>query len=42
MTPGIVVEFTIEDINAGRDVQAERGIEVLRDLASQSSVATAP
>jgi carboxyl-terminal processing protease len=42
VTPGIVVEFTIEDINAGRDVQAERGIEVLRDLASQSSVATAP
>jgi carboxyl-terminal processing protease len=42
VTPDIVVEFTIEDIDTGRDVQAERGIDVLRDLANQSSVATAP
>ena len=42
VTPDIIVEFTIEDIEAGRDVQAERAVDVLRDLASQSSVATAP
>jgi carboxyl-terminal processing protease len=42
VTPDIVVEFTIEDIDANRDVQAERGVDVLRDIASQSSVATAP
>jgi len=42
VTPDIVVEFTIEDIDAGRDVQAERGIDALRDLADGASVATAP
>jgi carboxyl-terminal processing protease len=42
VTPDIVVEFTIEDIDSGRDVQAEHGIDMLRDLAIQSSIATAP
>jgi carboxyl-terminal processing protease len=41
VTPDIVVEFTIEDIDAGRDVQAERAIDVLRDLADQASVSAA-
>jgi carboxyl-terminal processing protease len=40
VTPDIVVEFTLEDIEAERDVQVERAIEFLRDLVAQSSVAT--
>jgi len=41
VTPDIVVEFTVEDIEADRDVQAERAIEFLREAASQSNVAAA-
>ena len=32
--PDIVVEFTLEDIEAQRDIQAERAIEFLREAAS--------
>jgi carboxyl-terminal processing protease len=39
VTPDIVVEFTLEDIESERDVQVERAIEFLRDLVAQSSVA---
>jgi len=39
VTPDIVVEFTLEDIEAGRDVQVERAVEFLREAASQSNVA---
>lgn len=40
VTPDIVVEFTLEDIEAERDIQVERAIEFLRDAVAQSSVAT--
>ena len=39
--PDIVVEFTLEDIEAERDVQVERAVEFLREAASQSNVAAA-
>ena len=39
VVPDIVVEFTIEDIEAERDVQIERAIDVLRDLVDQASAA---
>ena len=32
--PDIVVEFTMDDIDQGRDVQAERAIDFLRDIAN--------
>ena len=40
--PDIVVAFTLEDIEAERDIQVFRAIDFLRDTADQSSVATTP
>ena len=37
--PDIVVEFTLEDIEAERDVQVERAIDFLREAAAQPNVA---
>lgn len=39
--PDIVVEFTLEDIEAQRDIQVERAIEFLREAAAQSPAAAA-
>lgn len=41
VTPDIEVEFTLEDVEAQRDVQVERAVEFLREAASQSNVAAA-
>lgn len=38
--PDIVVEFTLEDIEAQRDVQVERAIEFLREAAGRQNVAS--
>lgn len=40
VTPDIVVEFTVEDIEAGRDAQAERAVEFLRDAIAAPTVAS--
>lgn len=39
--PDIEVEFTLEDVEAQRDVQVERAVEFLRDATAQSNVAAA-
>jgi len=40
VTPDIVVEFTVEAIEAGRDTQAERAIDFLRDAIAAPTVAS--